>query len=144
MDTGILFTWANILASLGWLMLIFLPRFVVTRKVILSGWYCFGFAAAYLVCLVISVIQAGTAPDFSSIDSLTAIFSSEWGMLTGWVHYLCFDLFTGIWIKYHADRHKIPHLWIVVPLFFTFMLGPIGWASYFLIVKSRKARLFDR
>jgi hypothetical protein len=53
--------------------------------------------------------------------------------VAGWVHYLAFDLMTGLFIKRNALKHGISH-WLLIPcLFLTFMFGPIGLLLYFLI-----------
>jgi hypothetical protein len=50
--------------------------------------------------------------------------------LAGWIHYLAFDLLVGIWEVRDSHERGVPH-WLVIPcLFFTFMLGPIGFLLY--------------
>jgi hypothetical protein len=60
--------------------------------------------------------------------------------MLGWTHYLAFDLFIGSWEIEDAGKRGIPH-WLMVPiLLLTFMLGPIGLLTYF-IVRTAKAQL---
>jgi hypothetical protein len=66
----------------------------------------------------------------STIAGVMAIFSSPNGVLTGWTHYLVFDLFVGAWIGRDARRRGTPH-WLVAPcLLFCLMFGPIGLLLY--------------
>ena len=61
-------------------------------------------------------------------------------MLAGWIHYLAFDLIVGSVVMRNAHEHDIAHGWVVVPILFCFMLGPIGLLLYWIIrtVKTRK------
>jgi len=71
--------------------------------------------------------------DFTTLKGVMALFDSPGGATIGWIHYLAFDLFVGIWIARNADQHKIAR-WLQVPiLFFTLMAGPIGLLLYLLL-----------
>ena len=53
------------------------------------------------------------------------------GAATGWAHFLAFDLFVGRWVYLEARRSNTPW-WISSPiLFFTLMLGPVGFLLWF-------------
>jgi hypothetical protein len=77
---------------------------------------------------------AGRPPaDFTTLAGIMALFDSPGGATIGWIHYLAFDLFVGIWIARNADVHKISR-WLQAPiLFFTLMAGPIGLLLYLLL-----------
>jgi hypothetical protein len=76
--------------------------------------------------------------DFTQLSGIMALFASKGGATIGWIHYLAFDLLTGLWIARNADRHGIAR-WIQVPiLFFTLMTGPIGLVLYLLLRFTRK------
>jgi hypothetical protein len=81
--------------------------------------------------------------DFQSLAGVAALFADPYVLLAGWVHYLAFDLFIGSFEVRDSLRNGISH-WIVLPcLFFTFMLGPIGFLFYLLVrtVKTRRLAL---
>lgn len=137
MDTNVLFNAFNVLAMIGWIFLFALPKKQITQQLLYSGLWPGILAVSYVVGLVIAITSSGT-PSFSTMDDIKQIFSSDWGVLTGWVHYLCFDLLVGIWITRNAQQKNIPHRWIILPLFFTFMLGPLGWTMYLVIRKIKK------
>ena len=59
-----------------------------------------------------------------------ALFSHPNGVLTGWTHYLVFDLFVGAWIGRDALRRGVSHFLVVPSLFFSFMFGPVGLVIY--------------
>jgi hypothetical protein len=73
--------------------------------------------------------------DFSSLEGILKLFkeSTPESAAAGWLHYLAFDFWMGCWIVTHSRQKDIPHLWIVLPLFCTFLLGPMGVMSYSLI-----------
>lgn len=129
----VLFKLSNAFAMAGWLFLVFLPGRRITRRLIFSGAWSLFIAVAYLVFFVTAVISGGPDIDMGSLEGVTRIFSNGWGLLTGWVHYLCFDLLIGAWEVQDARKHKIPHMLVLPCLFFTFMLGPIGFLMYWII-----------
>ena len=63
---------------------------------------------------------------FNSIAEVRALFMSDPVLLAGWVHYLAFDLFLGIWIAEQADRIHIHRIIQAPVLAATFLFGPIG------------------
>ena len=72
----------------------------------------------------------GTGADFTTLDGVMALFDSRGGAMIGWIHYLAFDLFVGIWTARNADRRGIHRLVQGPILFFIFMLGPLGLTLY--------------
>lgn len=127
------FDLTNGLATLGWALLLFTPNWHFTRKLLYSlllpGLLCL----AYLVGMLAYPSEGGM--DFSSLNSVAIMFAQREVVLIGWIHYLAFDLMVGLWISSNAQKHGIKHIYIVLPLIFTFMLGPIGLLAY-LILRS--------
>lgn len=131
MQAETIFSIANTLALASWLLLAILPRFRVTRAVVLTGTVPLLLSAAYLV---IVVMFFGTSEgSFSSLAGVMQLFTNPWAVLAGWLHYLAFDLFVGAWEVRDAEKHGVPHLLVIPCLFFTFMLGPIGYLMYVAI-----------
>jgi hypothetical protein len=141
MEPRFLFPFYNYFAMAGWLFLVFLPGKKITRMLVLNGAWSIVIAVSYLVFLIVGMLQPGGEGGFGSVQEVMKIFSDEWGVLTGWVHYLCFDLLIGCWEVTDARKNKISH-WIVLPcLFFTFLLGPIGFLFYWIVrmIRLKKA-----
>jgi len=124
-------------AMIGWLILIFAPRraplgygqwlFAIPRYVIpfgISLLYA-GFAMSY----VFSVEGGG----FGSLDQVAALLGKREMLLAGWVHYLAFDLFIGGWIAAEADKIGLNRIVQAPILLATFMLGPVGLATFLMI-----------
>ncbi len=130
------FSIANNVALLGWLLLIVLgPRRWVAPLVtgaILP--LLFGILYAPLIAAHWSETPGG---GFGSLSQVATLFSNRWLLLAGWVHYLAFDLFVGSWQVRDARAHRISH-WLVIPcLILTFLFGPAGLLLYFILRLAR-------
>ncbi len=130
-----LFSIANIMALLSWAVLIFMPR----HETVLRGLFygpVFLLGLTYLTLMV--MVLGGFVPtdgkmDFGSIAGVRSIFDSDIGVVIGWIHYLCFDLFVGLWVARNADIHGINRFIQAPILALTFMLGPIGLVTYIIV-----------
>ena len=70
---------------------------------------------------------------FDSLANVKLLFTNDDAVLAGWIHYLVFDLFVGMWICQDTAKTGI-NRWLLLPcLFFTFMLGPAGLLLYIII-----------
>lgn len=121
------FSAASTTALLAWLLLIVRPRATWVQTI--TGTIV-PVAFAVLYAVVIGQHLGRGEGDFNSLAGVAALFANPWNLLAGWVHYLAFDLLTGVWETRDAARRGIPH-WMVIPcLLLTFMLGPAGWLLY--------------
>ena len=130
-----LFTALNYSVLPAWLLLAFAPRWGVTKLLVHSFLYPILLGGAYSALLIAALFFGQSSSDggFSSIAGVSALFSHPVGVLTGWTHYLVFDLFVGAWISRDAIQKGINY-WLVIPcLFFTLMFGPVGLLLYFLL-----------
>jgi len=135
------FSIANSTALLGWLILVVLGPKRWAAPLITGA----------ILPLIFAVLYAGlilahwgeSKGGFSSLASVATLFSNQWLLLAGWVHYLAFDLFIGSWQVRDARRKGIPHLLVIPSLILTFLFGPTGLLLYFLVrcVKSRSLDL---
>ena len=126
-----IFSITNLIAMASWIILAVAPRAVLTRKIILPGAVPLLLSAAYLILVILFFGKADGG--FGSLAAVARLFSNEWVLLAGWIHYLAFDLFVGAWEVKDAERRGISH-WFVVPcLFLTFMLGPVGFLFYSIL-----------
>lgn len=139
MSADAIFKLCNTIALISWVVLIVATPFwkhtgkcitttVITLFCIIYAWVIFG------------NFSAGDVEKFSTLDGVSSLFANKSMVVGGWVHYLAFDLLTGVWITNNAKLHRINH-WVTVPaLFFTFMLGPFGLLLYLIIrlIKTKK------
>ena len=132
LTSDLLFNLANQVAVVGWLLLLLAPRWRGTRAVVLSGALPLLLAAAYAVLIATHYLGPhGGEGGFQSLDAVAALFRDRWALLAGWVHYLCFDMWTGAWEVRDAQRRGVPHGLLVPCLLLTFMVGPVGLLLYF-------------
>src|SRR5690606_30344212 len=96
------FSLAGTLAMAGWLALLFLPRWSALIALLKFGLIgLLSVAYAVLVMVYFFRVEGG---GFGSIAEVRQLFLSDGGLLAGWIHYLAFDLFVGLWIAERADR----------------------------------------
>jgi hypothetical protein len=126
-----IFQWINIFVVPGWLLLIFAPRWKWTERII-TGIIITILAIAYIFFIATS-LKADDIKSFSSLAGVMHLFTNETGVLAGWIHYLAFDLLTGLFEIKNARKHHINHQWVIPCLVLTFMLGPVGLLLYFII-----------
>ena len=135
-----IFGYANLYAMLCWAVLAFAPK----REQIVPYLFYAGSAALALtyamliVSLMTGLISDGGAPggpsaDFTTLAGIMAIFDTPGGATIGWIHYLAFDLFVGIWAARNADRRGIHRLVQIPLLFVVLMFGPIGLTLYLIL-----------
>ncbi|WP_373489003.1 ABA4-like family protein [Blastomonas sp.] len=143
---------ANLVALVAWGVLILAPRREIVVRALFFGpilLLALGYAAGLVLVLSGVVPTGGGGADFSTIAGVRSIFSSDAGVTIGWVHYLCFDLFVGLWIARNADAYGLNDLkgrLIQAPILIaTFMAGPLGLAIYIVLravlLRTRSAHL---
>lgn len=131
------FSIASTAAMVGWIALLLLPRWPVLVSVLRYGLIgALSVAYAVLIMLFFFRVEGG---GFNTIGEVRALFMSDGGLLAGWIHYLAFDLFVGIWIAGEADRIGMSRLLQIPILIATFMFGPIGLLIY---LASRTTQAF--
>lgn len=81
--------------------------------------------------------------DFGSIEGVRAIFASDAGVTIGWIHYLAFDLFVGLWIARDADAKGFSRFVQAPVLLATFLAGPLGLVVW-LLLREKRARALGR
>ncbi|GAA0757735.1 hypothetical protein GCM10009433_14260 [Psychroflexus lacisalsi] len=78
---------------------------------------------------------------FSKLEGIKAMFTSDEAVVTGWVHYLVFDLLVGHWILKQSQKENINHFLIIPCLLLCFMFGPVGYLLYFIIKTAKTKKL---
>jgi hypothetical protein len=121
------FSACNMLAMLGWVLLLILPR---NRRALLVAGTAIPLTLAAVYLTVFVLHARGSEGGFSSLAAVAQLFGNRWLLLAGWVHYLAFDLFIGAWETRDAMARRVPRLLLAPCLLMTFMLGPIGLLCY--------------
>ncbi len=132
---SILYKIVNIIAALGWSILIFMPNWHFADSVIKYG-IVVGLSLFYICLLFIKKdINDEVYPkgNFMSLEGVLQLFKNPRNLLSGWVHYLAFDLMLGIYIKHQATEMGISHFMQIPCFLLTFMLGPVGYLLFLTI-----------
>lgn len=113
-----------------WLMLILLPNWKYTVRIMQSPWVAVGPALVYVV-LALPRLHVLLPPLFQSeLEPIRALLATPEGTVIGWMHFLSFDLFVARWCYLDARTLGIKP-WVMSPLFVVSLLaGPIGFCAY--------------
>ena len=125
-----LFNVANLFVLPFWTLMILLPNWKVTRRIMESYLPFVLLAGAYLYLFINSItpenVQALSNPQLADI---ARFFADETAAATGWIHFLAMDLFVGRWIYWEGQKTGI---WTIHSLALCFFAGPLGLLSHIL------------
>lgn len=128
-----LFDASFLLVAPFWLLMIVLPGWGVTRRVIGSPWIAAPAAALYLALVLPGLPGVLGAVASPSLGAIAPMLGTPAGATVAWVHFLAFDLFVGRWVYLDARGRGITP-WLTSPLLFlTLMLGPAGLLGHLLV-----------
>jgi hypothetical protein len=133
MSLETIFSICNFIVMPQWLMMMFIPKWKGSKWLAKSHIIPILLAVLYLLFLILSSSKGSMEEGgFSSLKGVRSLFSVDEALLSGWIHYLAFDLLVGSWI-YRKCLEKGISPWLRIPsLFFTFMFGPIGFLLFYL------------
>ena len=145
MNLDAIFGAINLVAMAGWIALLagpLTPR--LSQRV--AALACPAILALVYVALLVSGLASdpapaagGPSPGFTTLDGVAAIFTTRQAVLTGWAHYLAFDLLVGAWEAREARRRGIAH-WKLVPcLGLTFVTGPLGFVVFLALRAAHRS-----
>jgi len=135
-----IFSLSNLLVLPFWLLMIALPHWRWTHRIIRSPLIAAGPAALYLF-LALPRLGALLPAVFSpTLASIAATLGTPAGATLGWAHFLAFDLLVGRW-AYLDSRERGISAWVMAPvLFCILMLGPVGFLFYLAVRAIRVAQ----
>jgi hypothetical protein len=137
MNAATIFSQGNSFVLLGWILLIFLPKWKYTQSIVLHGIILL-LAIVYTI-LIAQGIHEFKPDSFSTLANVKALFQNDNAVAAGWLHYLAFDLFVGAYVVRKSIQLGISR-WVYTPILpFCFMFGPVGYLLFF-IVKTIKAK----
>ncbi|HEV8069543.1 MAG TPA: ABA4-like family protein [Planctomycetaceae bacterium] len=127
-----LFSLAGI-ATLGWVLLILLPRWWITRRMAELEVFPIYLAILYLVGVVPLVVAAGPGiiRDFGNAEGVANLLARRDVALIAWIHILVFDQVVGVLIYRDNMSHRyVPIFGQSLVLILTFLFGPVGYLAY--------------
>jgi hypothetical protein len=140
MDLETLFSLSNLAVMPFWILMIFLPGWAWTRRIIQSPLVILPPALIYALLIFPNLGTVLTRVASPTLAGITTLLGTPNLALAGWMHYLAFDLFVGRW-EYLDSRACGISGWLMAPaLFFTLMLGPVGFLIYLgvrVVVRGR-------
>lgn len=119
MDT--VFSLGSLLVMPFWFLMIFLPTWKWTKRIISSPWISAGAALLYAALVLPGVLQILPAVMNPSLGGIQSLLGTSAGATVAWVHFLAFDLFVGRWV-YLDSRERNVSFWFVSPILFFALL----------------------
>ena len=129
----VLFRLSNLLVLPFWGLMILLPRWRWTQRIMRSPWVSAAPALLYVVLVLPRLGTIWPAVTKPTLAGIAALLGSPEGATIAWVHFLAFDLFLGRWIYLDSRERRLSALLMAPILFFTLMLGPLGFLTYLLV-----------
>ena len=130
MNMETIFSLSFLLVAPFWFLMIALPHWSWTKRIMASPWVAAPAALLYAVLVLPSVGSVFAAVSSPQLDGIVALLGTPEGATIGWVHFLAFDLFVARWAYLDSRERKIS-AWLMAPiLFFVLMLGPVGFVAY--------------
>jgi hypothetical protein len=130
MEAAQLFEAANLFVLPFWGLMILLPRWEVTKRLMQPLWPYVGLSCVYVYLLLTSLTpEAAAAMSNPRLADIARFFGDEQAAATGWIHFLVMDLFVGRWIYLEGKRTG---LWTAHALLLCLFAGPLGLLSHIL------------
>ena len=138
--TTVLFNVA-LVAIVGWGMMILLPGWSVTKRLV--EWTAFPVALSVIyvvgVAAVLSETGFGVIADFGSAEGVIELLANPNVALIVWIHMSALDHLVGVGIFRDNLRHDVVPIPIQsLLLALTLMFGPIGFLTYWIVRVARR------
>lgn len=134
-----IFSLSSLLVMPFWALMIFLPHWRWTRRIVRSPLVVLPPALLYAALALPRLAEVFPAVSSPTLVGIATLFGTPAGTTIAWAHFLAFDLFVGRWAYLDGRERGISALLIAPVLFLTLMLGPLGFLLY-LVLRSVDAR----
>ncbi|MCB0063334.1 MAG: DUF4281 domain-containing protein [Caldilineaceae bacterium] len=128
-----LFQLSNLLIMPFWILLILLPHWRWTGRIISSPWIAAPPALLYAILVVPGI--AGLLAELANpeLTQIAELLGTAPGATIAWAHFVTFDLFVGRWVFLDSRQRRIT-AWLASPILFcVLMFGPLGFLLYLLV-----------
>ena len=126
-----------------WLLMIFAPRWHITKRLIQSPLIVVPPALLYSFLVLPQLLELLPVLVSPNLNSVLGLLSTPQGATIAWVHFLAFDLFVGRWVFLDNLVQQFHVVLIGGILFLILMFGPLGFLLYLglraLLAKPLKA-----
>jgi hypothetical protein len=131
--TGFLFSVTFLVAAPFWALMILLPHWSWTRRIIASPWIVLPPVLIYLALVAASFGEVLPAVAQPTLGGIRELLGTADGAAAAWAHMIAFDLFVGRWAYLDGRERKMPALVAAPVLLLTILLGPLGLLAHLLI-----------
>src|ERR1700757_3524413 len=140
----LLFRLSNLMVLPFWALMILLPRWRSTGRIMRSPFVSAAPALLYAALVLPRLDAIWPAIARPTLPGIAALLGSPEGATIAWVHFLAFDLFIGRWIVLDSQERRLSPLLTAPVLFLTLMLGPLGFLIYLAIRSVASSREADK
>jgi ABA DEFICIENT 4-like len=131
-----LFLFVNLLPLPFWFLMIVLPHWRGTQRVMRGRLSVMPLLAAYAVLVIPqlpNLLPLFIRPEPLRLAELAQLLARPEAALIAWIHFLAFDLFVGRW-AYRDSRERGISAWFMAPvLLLTLLFGPLGLLLYLML-----------
>lgn len=125
-----LFDLSNLVVLPFWALMVLLPTWHVTRRVIASPWIVAPPAVLYTVAILPGLEFIVPEVINPRLARIAALLGTPTGATVAWAHFVALDLFAGRWIYGDSRDRGYSPLWVSPVLVLTLLLCPIGLLIY--------------
>ncbi|WP_200207633.1 ABA4-like family protein [Micromonospora coerulea] len=137
--TGALFTLTFAVAAPFWALMILLPYWSWTARIISSPLIVLPVLVIYALLVLPALGEVLPAVLSPTLDGVRDLLGTADGAAAAWAHLIAFDLFAGRWAWLDSRERGVPALIMAPALVLTILLGPLGLAAY-LGIRTRWVR----
>ena len=138
--TGALFSLTFAVAAPFWALMILLPGWSWTRRIIGSPLIVLPVVLIYALLVIPAFGEVFPAVASPTLGGVRELLGTAGGAAAGWAHMIAFDLFVGRWSWLDSRDRGVPALLMAPVLLLTILLGPLGLAAYLLVRTRYPAR----
>ncbi|MDC0216036.1 ABA4-like family protein [Candidatus Pelagibacter sp.] len=148
-NIDMIYLWLNIGVLPFWIILIFFPNSKICKIFVTTVFPVMLLAFVYLFLVYEGYKVGFNLVDifnlYLGIDELINLFNEKNFLILFWVHFIGVNLFCGSWIVKDYQRIYMPKFLTIIPLIFTYFVGPIGLFFYWMIriFYTKKISLYD-
>ena len=123
------------LVAVGWLALIFFPRWRFA-----NFWFS-GLIVPQILCLIYMYLlltfwfrdPPGSFLEFLTLEGVYKLFGNSGLLLVGWINLITMDLVVGAWMTRKAAQIRMPYIYLLPCLILTFVFAGFGFTLFAVI-----------
>lgn len=141
-EPQLLFGWAGNLIAVLWLALIASLYFRRLQLVVETiGFLVLPVVFGVFYVLAMAPHMPFAEGGFGSLAAVRTLFAHDDLLLAGWLHFLVFDYFVGVWIARDRIDEPVWRILVLPCLLLCFLAGPTGLLAWLIIRTLGRWRL---